>query len=411
MPRMRIRLTCGAALAVAFSAVCVVPAQKLQVYVLAGQSNMQGHAKVATLGYMGEDPETAPMLADILDRDGTPRVVDDVWVSYLTGGRGGDGEGTGRLTTGFGARNRAAEPGDKIGPELTFGITVGKAAQGPVLLIKAAWGGKSLHTDFRPPSAGPYVFGERQRERLEKDGKWEQAQADKRKATGVYYRKMVAHVKRVLADPGRVCPAYDADTGYELAGFVWFQGWNDMVDGGTYPDRGKPGGYDAYSECLAHLIRDVRRDLDAPDLPFVIGVMGVGGELEAGARHTAVHQGFRDAMAAPAALPEFRGNVTAVPTAPFWDPDLQAIADRLEDVRNMARKLRNQAKGGPNEDGSMSADQQKEWLDAYRARVVGAEAEATWARGASNAAYHYLGCAKTMAGIGKAFAEAVLALR
>ena len=25
----------------------------------------------------------------------------------------------------------------------------------PVLIIKTAWGGRSLHTDFRPPIAGP----------------------------------------------------------------------------------------------------------------------------------------------------------------------------------------------------------------------------------------------------------------
>ena len=33
---------------------------------------------------------------------------------------------------------------------------------------------------------------------------------------------------------------------------------------------------------------------------------------------------------------------------------------------------------------------------------------AKWTRGASNAGYHYLGCAKTFALMGKAFAEANL---
>jgi hypothetical protein len=37
--------------------------------------------------------------------------------------------------------------------------------------------------------------------------------------------------------------------------------------------------------------------------------------------------------------------------------------------------------------------------------------EALWKRGASNGGYHYLGCAKTMALIGKAFAEAVLTMQ
>jgi len=48
----------------------------------------------------------------------------------------------------------------------------------------------------------------------------------------------------------------------------------------TYPNRGTPGGYDAYSDLLAQFIRDVRRALSAPKMPFVIGVMGAGGPIE-----------------------------------------------------------------------------------------------------------------------------------
>jgi len=39
--------------------------------------------------------------------------------------------------------------------------------------------------------------------------------------------------------------------------------------------------------------------------------------------------------------------------------------------------------------------------------VISAKDEEMWKRGASNAGYHYLGCAKTYALIGKAFAEAI----
>jgi len=63
-----------------------------------------------------------------------------------------------------------------------------------------------------------------------------------------------------------------------LAGFVWFQGWNDMYDGHTYPNRHKPGGYDEYSRFMACFIRDVRKELRAPNLPLVIGVIGVHGD-------------------------------------------------------------------------------------------------------------------------------------
>ena len=113
-------------------------------------------------------------------------------------------------------------------------------------------------------------------------------------------------------------------------------------------------------------------------------------------------------MAAPAALPEFKGNVVAVRTGPYWDKPLEAIADKFGKVRSMSRYLRNKSKGHPNEDGQMTPKQQQEYLKEYRAKVITPEDEAMWQRGASNAGYHYLGCAKTMAQIGKAFAEAML---
>ena len=42
---------------------------------------------------------------------------------------------------------------------------------------------------------------------------------------------------------------------------------------------------------------------------------------------------FRQAMAAPAAMPEFKGNVVAVQTAPFWSDELGAIADKHDKVK------------------------------------------------------------------------------
>ena len=69
----------------------------------------------------------------------------------------------------------------------------------------------------------------------------EKDKADKIKATGVYYRLMIEHVRKVLADIKRVVPEYDPKQGYELAGFVWFQGFNDLVSDWTYdkPDEAR----------------------------------------------------------------------------------------------------------------------------------------------------------------------------
>jgi hypothetical protein len=385
-------------------------AQKLRVYVLAGQSNMQGQAKVSTFDYLADDPATAPLLAEMRDADGKPTVCEHVWISYLTQAANGDGsgEGHGRLTAGYGARQDPALDGGKIGLGFMFGLGMAKAYDGPILLIKTAWGGKSLHTDFRSPSAGPFVFDEASLAQMRKQGKdVAKIEAEKVTATGRYYREMIEHVRSVLADPKAVCPDYDEKQGYELAGFVWFQGWNDMVDRGVYPKRDEPNGYAAYSECLAHLIRDVRKDLGAPKLPFVIGVMGVGGPVAKGDKSRVVHANFQAAMAAPAFMPEFVGNVAAVETAPYWDLALAAIVDKLDQVRDMERRLRSKDKNAANQDGSMSTEQQRDYMAKYRAERVTPAEEAMLARGASNAGYHYLGCAKTMARIGVAFAVAM----
>ena len=368
----------------------------LKVFILAGQSNMEGHAKVETFDYLGDDPATAPLLKQMRGADGRPRVCDHVWISYLTGMGDNNGEGTGKLTAGFGARRNPAEDGGKIGPEFTFGLTMDAALKEPVLLIKTAWGGKSLYYDFRPPSAGVYP---RSSDDIAKNRNPESG-------SGHYYRLMVEHVKKVLADPKRVCPAYDAAQGCEIAGFVWLQGWNDMVDRSIYPvlpEGSKENRYAKYSEWLATFIRDVRKDLGVPKLPFIIGVMGVGGAKPN--EHIAA---FREAMTAPALLPEFEGNVIAVPTAPFWSEELGAIADKQEKIRGMAFTLKNKNKNGPNKDGTMTDPQQKEYLKKFEADLITPAEAALWKRGASNQGYHYLGCAKTFALMGKAFAEANL---
>ncbi len=375
-------------------------AKPLQVYVLVGQSNMEGHARDETIDYIGEDPATAPLLKRMLGPDGKPATAKNVWISYFTGIGEKNGEGFGKLTTGYGSRQDPTKDGGKIGPEYTFGLAMERAGQNPVLLIKAAWGGKSLNYDFRPPSAGPYP---RSAKDLEKN-------THTAEATGHYYRLMLEHVRKVLADPARVCPAYDPKQGYELAGFIWLQGFNDMVDGNFYPRQPKGQAakrFTAYSELLTHFIRDVRKDFGAPKLPFVIGVMGVGGKDPGSEDNLA----FREAMAAPASLPEFKGNVTAVRTAPFWDERLGAIQEKKEKVRQMAFELRNKSKRSANADGKMTEAQQKAYLQDYEAKLIPPEEAALLKRGASNAGYHYLGSAKTFALMGEAFAEANLKMR
>ena len=343
----------------------------LKVFILAGQSNMEGHAEIRTFDYIGRDPLTAPLLKEMRNPDGTPRVCDRVWMSYLTGPYDGsaNGEGLGKLTAGFGERgNQPTKIGRKIGPEFTFGIYMEKELKEPILIIKTAWGGRSLNTEFRPPSAGQYKLPKEVQDqwdkhpqgahgipKIEDRKKW---QDDKEAASGVFYRMMIEHVQKVLADPKRVCPEYDQKVGFELAGFVWLQGFNDLVDGQTYPN----GNYEEYSRLLSHFIRDVRKDLSAPKMPFVIGVLGVDGEKNVN---------FRKAMAAPAEMPEFKGNVIAVDTAPFWDYDIAAAQPKQGEYDNLVSTAH-----ALKADGDLNSDWK--WENYWKPIGKPLPAERTW---------------------------------
>jgi alpha-galactosidase len=371
-------------------------AKPIKVFILAGQSNMQGHANVSTFDSMADDPKTAPILKEMRNADGTSRVCEKVWISSI--GCAGDDmtEQKGKLTAGFGASS------EEIGPEFTFGIYMEKLLGEPILIIKTSWGGKDLHTDFRPPSAGPFVRSDFEfNARKNRGDDMEKDKAEKIKATGVYYRLMIEHVRKVLADIKRVVPEYDPKQGYELAGFVWFQGFNDLVSTWTYDKCNQPGGYDMYGQLLAQFIRDVRKDLSAPKMPFVIGAMGIGGVKED--EKPGSQKYFRQAQAVPALLPEFKGNVAAVQTAPFWDDELDALQQRMEKFN---AKMDHEAKKNP----SVSQAARDEAYNKALAENFTAE-ELKRMKGISNGGYHYLGAAKIMAPIGKAFAEAMAKLQ
>ena len=132
-----------------------------KVFILAGQSNMEGQAVVdlagkdynegkGTLAKLMEDPAKAPMFAHLKTADGKWVVRNDVSVRYQRENRA---LLAGPLTFGFSVYGDVHH----FGPELQFGHVVGDALENPVLLIKTAWGGKSLYRDFRPPSSGGEV--------------------------------------------------------------------------------------------------------------------------------------------------------------------------------------------------------------------------------------------------------------
>lgn len=269
------------------------PSRVARVFVLAGQSNMEGQAVVdldgpdynegrGTLATLLRDPAQAIRFAHLRDAAGRWQTRDRVFVSYR---RENEPPLEGPLGIGYavyGGRHH-------FGAELQFGHVVADHAARtdgrPILLVKTAWGGKSLDRDFRPPSAGSTT---------DSDGRVVSA-------PGPSYTRMIDDVRRALADVPRLVPG--ADRG-ELAGFVWWHGWNDGCDAAVAAP--------AYEANLACLIRDVRHDLDAAALPVVIGEL-TGPWTDAPAAWDEV----RRAQAAVAARPEFAETVRFVATRDF----------------------------------------------------------------------------------------------
>lgn len=253
----------------------------IKVFVLAGQSNMVGQAVVdltgkdynegrGTLVTLFDDPARAPLVAHLRNADGTWRTRDDVFVRFTPEDEPVKVGPLGFGYTRYGGRHH-------FGPELQFGHVLGDALDEPVLLVKTAWGGKSLYRDFRPPSSGGEV--------------------------GPYYRRMIEDVRTAIARAAEEIPAAKGRR-LEIAGFVWYHGWND----GCEPEVAVP----QYTQNLINLIRDVRRDLGVADLPVVIGEL-TGPWVDAPGEWKAL----REAQAAAAKVEEWGGRVVFVPTAAF----------------------------------------------------------------------------------------------
>jgi alpha-galactosidase len=314
----------------------------VKVFILAGQSNMEGKGQMKLAEGQSESPEFRDFYRH-LKKDGKWIVRDDVWINYL--------ERRGNLTVGFGS------PGC-IGPELEFGMAMGDLFEEPVLLIKTAWGGRSLGRDFLPPSARQ-PSDEELRATVEKENANPKKKSDVtleevRARYGKTYRDMMAEVRTTLAELETRFPALKGRSA-ELCGFVWFQGWNDLIN---------PAFADAYAANLECLIRDVRKDLKSPKLPFVIGQNGQNGfkPAEGGMKKV------KDAQASMESVADFKGTVKVVATDQYWDAD----ADKL----------------------IATWKQNKE----------------AWDKVGSDFGYHYLGSVRTFCRIGRGFGEAMKGL-
>ena len=321
----------------------------VKVFILAGQSNMEGKAVNALLDHQATDAKTKDLFTH-LRKDGKWIVRDDVFIKFL--------KRHGGLTIGYGSPGRT-------GVELEFGHAMGDHFDEPVILIKAAWGGHSLFKLFRSPSAG-LPSDEKLKAELANAQKRVKQNNEKRKRNdplptmddikkpyGSSYRNMMAEVKDVFDNYETLFPALKGKK-LELAGFCWFQGFNDQW--GDAPGE--------YASNMKHFIKDVRKDLKAPKLPFTIAAIGTNGLNEAKGGGLAV----RTAQMAMNDVPEFKGNVKAFRTDVLVDKAAWALYPT--------------------------------WSKNFE----------LWKKTGSDRAYHYLGSAIWYNRIGKAFAKAMAEL-
>ena len=272
----------------------------IKLFLLAGQSNMEGKGSVLVMNHQLTIPEKQGRFARY--KNGQQWAErEDVSIVYL----GNHGRRSGRLTVGYGISQKDSR--DLFGPELGFGWTIGDHFDQPIVIVKTAWGGKSLDRDFRPPSRG---FPESMTVQFDQAGKRNAKLTIEqyRQGYGHFYREMIAEVQRVLEDPAEYLPDYQNQP-IQIAGFVWFQGWNDQY---------APTSVEDYQANLVALIQDVRRDLASPNLPVVIGAMGHNGENQQGK----IKQ-IADAQAAAAERAEWNGTVVTVHAAKYWDKEAE----------------------------------------------------------------------------------------
>ena len=268
------------------------PLKPLQVFILAGQSNMQGSGIIAadpkrnggkgSLEFIAANADAQSPFGHLRSESGEWKSRDDVMISYF--------DRAGSLTVGFGAGV------ETIGPELGFGWTIGDHFDEPVLLIKVAWGGKAVGKEFRPPSAGGEI--------------------------GESYTAMIAEIQRVLADVDPIFPSLEYSE-VKLMGIGWHQGWNDRVNQAFN---------DVYEKNLSCLIRDMRAELGHPALPFVIAETGMSGHEEKHPRALSLMK----AQAAVAQREEFVGNVAFVGTKDFWRDKSQSPSGQAYHWNNNA---------------------------------------------------------------------------
>jgi alpha-galactosidase len=295
----------------------------VKVFILAGQSNMvgrgeseRGHNDVpGAIGSLRWEVVTDNAnYGQLVVNSGNPAtdpwaVRSDVKVWWNRADIGGTANvSKGGLKPGFGSGAAT------FGPEYGFGWVVGDSISQPVLVIKTAWGGKDLVTNFRPPGAVAARGG----------------------VVGGYYIELLEQVREVLHHLGTEFPEWNG-LGYEIAGFGWHQGWNDSLSTIAANE---------YEANMANFITDIRAEFGKASLPFSIGTTGMDGTDPNPIpvdRVKVVNAQIN--VANPALHPELGGNVFTVDTRPFAETTENSPTNDTTHWKNNGKSMYRIGKG------------------------------------------------------------------
>ncbi len=199
-----------------------------------------------------------------------------------------------------------------FGPEVGFGNVIATYHDEPVILMKVDIGNRGLGYDILPPGSVSTTFEGKNipgyREKLDKDGNIVKWTGDGWYA-GKQYDEYTQSIRYVLDNFAKIYPQY-ADQGYEIAGFVWWQGHKDQNDAHA----------SLYAKNFANLVKAWGKEFNVPDAPWVLATIAFDGwNLSGPGKTVAEAQLSVDGDAG--VFPEHKGKVKTIEARGFWrDP-------------------------------------------------------------------------------------------
>ena len=291
--------------------------KKVKVFIIMGQSNTLEMGKVkgdkeGSLTYAVQNEKLYPFM---VDDEGKWTVRKDVRNVHTQGSGGPKGRG------GVRRNDWLTVSAGKIGIETGIGHQLGNALEEPVLILKSSIGNRSLGWDLLPPGSPSYEFELEVRDRKNKTtekktfvyagygqspDKWEKGTEPKPIGwkAGVQYDGDIARAKDVLNDLGKY---YPGAKGYEVAGFLWWQGDKDRYNAGHAA---------MYEKNLNNLIASLRKDFDAPKAKFVCATLGQTSKENAKGNEKLILDAMLN-ISNPAKYPALKGDVATVYTHPL----------------------------------------------------------------------------------------------